>query len=83
MNFYNELNIYFYFLKGDHYSYKESLLLCEYKVEDVNNRRTLQRDSRWNYQWFLVRKSERTAYTMYARTEDLKRKWIKAIQDAL
>ncbi|XP_046669462.1 protein vav isoform X2 [Homalodisca vitripennis] len=69
--------------RGDQYSYKESLLLCEYKVEDVSNRRTLQRDSRWNYQWYLVRKSERTAYTMYARTEDLKRKWIKAIQDAL
>uniref|UniRef100_A0A1B6EAB2 Protein vav n=1 Tax=Clastoptera arizonana TaxID=38151 RepID=A0A1B6EAB2_9HEMI len=71
-------------LRGNQFSYKESLLLCEYKVEDVNNnKRTLQRDSRWIYQWFLVRKSERTAYTMYARTEDLKRKWIKAIQDAL
>lgn len=70
-------------LRGDQYSYKESLLLCEYKVEDVSGRRTIQRDSRWNYHWFLVRKSERTAYTMYARTEDMKRKWIKAIQDAL
>ncbi|XP_054272231.1 protein vav isoform X2 [Macrosteles quadrilineatus] len=70
-------------LKGDQYSYKESLLLCQYKVEDVSARRTLQRDSRWNYQWYLVRKSERTAYTMYARLEEEKRLWIKAIQDAL
>jgi hypothetical protein len=34
-------------------------------------------------QWYLVRRTECTAYTLYARTEDLKKKWIKAIQDAL
>ncbi|KAE8751318.1 hypothetical protein FOCC_FOCC001889 [Frankliniella occidentalis] len=71
-------------VRNDQYSFKESLPLREYKVEDVTNRRVLQ-GSRWSYhyQWLLVRKSERTAFTMYARTEDQKRKWIKAIQDAL
>jgi guanine nucleotide exchange factor VAV len=69
--------------QGDQYSYRESLLLSEYKVEDVNNRRTLNKDTRWSFHWYLVRKSERTAYTMYARTDELKRKWIKAIQEAL
>ncbi|XP_066994159.1 protein vav isoform X2 [Anabrus simplex] len=70
-------------MKGDLYSYRESLNLSEYRVEDPITRPVMRRDSRWSYQWYLIRKTERTAYTMYARTEDLKRKWIKAIQDAL
>jgi len=70
-------------LQGDQYSYRESLRLSEYKVEDVNNRRALNKDARWSFHWYLVRKSERTAYTMYARTDEMKRKWIKAIQEAL
>jgi guanine nucleotide exchange factor VAV len=39
--------------------------------------------SRWSYHWFLIRKTEHTAFTMYARTEELKKKWIKALQDAM
>ncbi|PNF32490.1 Protein vav [Cryptotermes secundus] len=70
-------------VRGDQYSYRESLRLSEYKVEDNSNRRVMTKDTRWSFQWFLVRKSERTAYTMYARTDELKRKWIKAIQEAL
>ncbi|XP_069695874.1 protein vav isoform X2 [Periplaneta americana] len=70
-------------MRGDQYSYRESLRLSEYKVEDVSNRRVMSKDTRWSFQWYLVRKSERTAYTMYARTDELKRKWIKAIQEAL
>jgi len=70
-------------IRGDQYSYRESLRLSEYKVEDVHNRRALNKDTRWSFHWYLVRKSERTAYTMYARTDELKRKWIKAIQEAL
>lgn len=54
-----------------------------YKVENTNNRPVLRKDSRWNYQWFLIRKGERTAFTMYARTEDAKKKCIKAIEEAL
>ncbi|KAK7867226.1 hypothetical protein R5R35_008400 [Gryllus longicercus] len=65
------------------YSYRESLNLAEYKVEDPYTRGVLRSNARWSYQWFLITKSQRTAYTMYARTEDLKRKWIKAIQEAL
>jgi len=65
------------------YSYRESLNLAEYKVEDPCSRGVLRSNARWSYQWLLITKSQRTAYTMYARTEDLKRKWIKAIQEAL
>jgi guanine nucleotide exchange factor VAV len=70
-------------LQGDQYSYRESLRLLEYRVEDANNRRVMNKDTRFSFQWYLVRKSGQTAYTMYARTDDLKRKWIKAIEDAL
>lgn len=58
-------------------------MLRDYKIEDAGSKRILHRESRWNYHWFLLRKGERFAYTMYARTEELKKKWIKAIQDAL
>lgn len=70
-------------IRGDAYSFRESLHLAEYKVEDRHERSTMRRDLRWSYQWLLIRKTQYTAYTMYARTEELKRKWIKAIQDAL
>nr|CAD7403710.1 unnamed protein product [Timema cristinae] len=70
-------------LRGETYSFRESLRLQEYKIEDVHTRRTLRSDARWSYQFYLVRKSERTAYTLYARTEDNKRKWMKAIHDAM
>ena len=70
-------------LQGDQYSYRESLRLSEYKIEDVSSRRAMNKDTRWSFHWYLVRKSERTAYTMYARTDELKRKWIKALQEAL
>lgn len=70
-------------LQGDQYSYRESLRLSEYKVEDVSNRRVVNKDTRMSFQWYLVKRNEISAYTMYARTDELKRKWIKAIQEAL
>ncbi|XP_021933195.1 protein vav isoform X2 [Zootermopsis nevadensis] len=70
-------------MRGDQYSYRESLRLSEYKVEDVSNRRVVNKDTRMSFQWYLVKRNEISAYTMYARTDELKRKWIKAIQEAL
>uniref|UniRef100_A0A146M5X0 Protein vav n=2 Tax=Lygus hesperus TaxID=30085 RepID=A0A146M5X0_LYGHE len=70
-------------LRNDQYSFKCCLPLSDYKIEDISSRRTLHKNTSWHYQFFLVRKSERTAFTLYARTEEIKRKWIKAIQDAL
>ncbi|XP_049846897.1 protein vav isoform X1 [Schistocerca gregaria] len=69
--------------RGDLYAFREYLYLSEYKVENTINRAILRKDSRWNYQWFLVKKGEHTAFTMYARTDDAKRKCIKAIEEAL
>ncbi|XP_046398049.1 protein vav isoform X2 [Ischnura elegans] len=70
-------------MKGDQFKFRECLRLWEYKVADEIGRRTLDPNIRWSYQWYLYHKTEKTAYTLYARTEDLKRKWIKAITDAL
>ncbi|XP_012275456.1 protein vav [Orussus abietinus] len=69
--------------KGDQYCYRETLRLDDYRLEDHTGRRTLGRDSRWSYQWLLVHKQAYTAYTLYARTEEQKQTWIKALQDAM
>ncbi|KAG7197853.1 hypothetical protein KM043_001665 [Ampulex compressa] len=69
--------------RGDQYCYRETLRLDAYRVEDHTKRGTLTRDTRWAYQWMLVHKQAYTAYTLYARTEEQKQMWIKALQDAI
>nr|XP_012216162.1 PREDICTED: protein vav isoform X2 [Linepithema humile] len=69
--------------RGDQYCYRETLRLDDYRLEDHIGRRTLGRDSRWSYQWILVQKQGSTAYTLYARTDEQKQMWIKALQDAM
>ncbi|XP_076233173.1 vav guanine nucleotide exchange factor isoform X2 [Calliopsis andreniformis] len=69
--------------RGEQYCFRETLRLDEYRLEDHTGRRTIGRDSRWSYQWLLVHKQEYTAYTLYARTEEQKQMWIKALQDAM
>lgn len=69
--------------RGEQYLYRETLRLDEYRLEDHTGRRTLGKDIRWSYQWLLVHKQEYTAYTLYARTEEQKQMWIKALQDAM
>ncbi|KAG0429492.1 hypothetical protein HPB47_023584 [Ixodes persulcatus] len=65
--------------KGEQYIYKSSLALCDYKLENapVNSRMATR------YYWFLVHIEKRTAYTMYAKTEEMKKKWIEAIEKAM
>ena len=67
--------------RGDHYSFKEGLKIQDYKVQDVTSRR-LSRDARWAYSFMLVHKDNVHAYTLLARTEDEKNKWIEAINEA-
>ena len=69
--------------RGDQYCYRDTLRLEDYRLEDHTSRRTLGRDSRWSYQWLLVHKQAYTAYTLYARTEEQKQTWMKALQDAM
>ena len=68
--------------RGEHYSFKEGLKVGDYKVQDVSSRR-LSRDTRWAHSFLLVHKDNLHAYTMFARTEEDKNKWIEAINVAL
>lgn len=70
-------------VKGNQFSYREILKLNEYRIEDHTNRKILSKEGRWSYQWLLVRKTAQTAYTLSARTEDIKMKMIKALRDAM
>ncbi len=92
-------------------SYKDSLKLADYKVQEISGaaaiavaaaagastsstlghaRRLTQgisnrssSDSRWAFPFLLVHVKNLHAYTMFARTEDDKNKWVAAIREAL
>ncbi len=81
--------------RGDHYSYKDSLKMAEFKVQDVpappqqqqsTATRTLNRirasESRWAHSFLLVHVENTVAYTMFARTEEDKKKWMAALLEA-
>lgn len=65
------------------YSFRESHNLADYRVESSFGRRTLGRDSRFKFQLLLARKTQSTAFTLYMKTEDERKKWINALQDAM
>ncbi|XP_035216160.1 protein vav-like isoform X3 [Stegodyphus dumicola] len=69
--------------RGEQYSYKEALVLLDYKVEDVANTPKAGNRDKWSFYWLLAHKQNKTALTMYAKTEEMKRKWIEAIEKAL
>lgn len=65
------------------YNYKDSHNLSEYCVEQSHSRRTLGRDTRFKYQLLLARKSGKTAFTLYLKSEPEREKWRKALTDAM
>ncbi|XP_011312560.1 protein vav isoform X1 [Fopius arisanus] len=70
-------------VRGEQYCYRETLKLDDYRLEDLVTRKTLGKDCRWSYQWLLVHKQAYTAYTLYAKTDTQKQRWIKALEDAI
>ena len=64
------------------YTYRESHNLSEYQVEK-GQRRTLGRDARMKYQLILARKTQKTAFTLYLKSEAELNKWSKALIDAM
>ncbi|CAK1599337.1 unnamed protein product [Parnassius mnemosyne] len=70
-------------VKDNQYSYRVGVRLAEYRVEEASARRTLRGDARWTAHFYLVRRNKRTTFTLYARTDDCRRKWLKAIRDAI
>lgn len=76
-------------IRGEQYSYKEALILADYKVEDVPTPATsssskLIHKDKFIHSWNLVHRQEKSnVYSFFAMTDDIKRKWIEAIQKAL
>lgn len=52
-------------------------------MEEGCGRRALRPDARWASHFYLVRRTKDATFTLYARTDDAKRKWVKAIRDAM
>nr|XP_042895082.1 protein vav [Parasteatoda tepidariorum] len=69
--------------RGEQYSFKEALVLLDYKVEDVMNTPRVGSRDKWSYYWLLAHRQNSTALTMYAKTDEMKQKWIEAIEKAL
>ncbi|XP_041974123.1 protein vav isoform X2 [Aricia agestis] len=67
-------------VKDNQYSYRTGIRLAEYRVEEG---RRIRSDARWSAHFHLVRRTKDATYTLYARTDDCRRKWVKAITDAI
>ena len=83
--------------RGDHYTFKDSLTIQDYKVQDgisISNTNTNEmslggsrrgRDcsTRWAHSFMLVHAQNVNAFTLFARTAEDKLKWMEAINEAL
>ncbi|XP_053200489.1 protein vav-like isoform X2 [Panonychus citri] len=73
-------------LKGDQFSYKEALILSDFSVDDcppANTTGTIKHfKDKWSHHWMLIHNQARFSYTFYVKSEDLKRKWIDALDKA-
>ncbi|KAK2706065.1 hypothetical protein QYM36_016175 [Artemia franciscana] len=71
--------------ESEQYIFKHSLPLQHYRVEDPPVRKVtaLGRESRWTHQFILAHRQSKNAYTLFAKTEEMKKKWIRALYDAL
>eukprot|EP00099_Drosophila_melanogaster_P017400 NP_573372.1 Vav guanine nucleotide exchange factor, isoform A [Drosophila melanogaster] len=65
------------------YTYRDSHNLADYRVEQSHSRRTIGRDTRFKYQLLLARKSGKTAFTLYLKSEHERDKWRKALTEAM
>ncbi|CAH1785618.1 unnamed protein product [Owenia fusiformis] len=68
--------------RGEQYSYKNALILSQYRVEENSVITHKAKDPKWSYQFMLVEKQNKSVFNFFAKTEDQKRKWIDAIQMA-
>lgn len=71
------------------YQYKEALVLSEYEI-DINPTSsqidTLSKHAakeKWSFNFNLIRSSDKTVYSFYAKTLELKNNWVDAIQKAM
>lgn len=69
-------------VKGGQFAYRDLLLLKDFHTEVHHSRFVANSNARWSYMFILVRDDNTLAYTLIARTEDLKKKAMKALQEA-
>ena len=72
-------------IRGEQYSYKEALILADYQViEDQSIASTISKlTKQWSNGWNLVHRQNKTTYTFFTKSEDMKKKWMEAIDKAL
>ena len=83
--------------RGDHYTFKDSLSIKDYKVQDgigmsnlntnemalSGSRRGRDGNTRWAHSFMLVHAQNKNALTLFAKTAEDKIKWMEAINEAL
>ncbi|GAB6033077.1 hypothetical protein CHUAL_012691 [Chamberlinius hualienensis] len=68
---------------GELYSYKEFLNLADFKIEEPGQNLKLTGKDKWTHLWYLAHRHNKTAYTMWAKTDDTKNKWIESFRTAI
>ena len=73
-------------IRGEQYSYKEALILADYSIEELasHTSSSFLHKEKGNYGWLLIHRQEpKTMYTFYAKSEEVKCKWLEALHLAL
>ncbi|XP_071155724.1 proto-oncogene vav-like isoform X8 [Mytilus edulis] len=71
------------FFSGETYNFKEAIILAAFRVEDMPSIKEGQKKGNWNSGFILAKKDEQIAYTFFAKTDDMRIKWIEAIKLSL
>ncbi|XP_077297551.1 vav guanine nucleotide exchange factor [Arctopsyche grandis] len=70
-------------VKENQYSFRTVIKLSEWRVEEDGRVGDVGGGGRWSARWFLVHRSQGGAFTLYARNDDARRRWIAAVTEAL
>ncbi|UXI16403.1 60S ribosomal protein L7 [Sarcoptes scabiei] len=73
-------------LKNSQYSYKEALVLDEYKIDDMSNFSPIHKFTKnWPFCWSLIPLDDHSikqSYSFFVKSEECKQKWIEALERA-
>ncbi|XP_055898518.1 guanine nucleotide exchange factor VAV3-like isoform X2 [Biomphalaria glabrata] len=75
------------FLWGDTYSFKDAIVLGEFRIDDSpsipekKNEKNVQRP--WSFPFIMVKQDKANAFTFFAKTADARDKWKEAVNMAL
>lgn len=72
-----------FLFQENQYSFRNVIKLSEWRVEEDGRVGDVGGGGRWSARWFLVHRSQGGAFTLYARNDDARRRWIAAVTEAL